>query len=358
MEPLDPLHASLQDISTLLTSCYWTQCCPWLSCSRDTFGEQEEPTAIKTSSVPDARDTDRDGGERRERQLSIKEESLRLSRANALLTRGFLTLDVSELPSVPEGIVERLRRGVLRLLQLGHTASSISSYDEAWTLAASISPTVSSISSGRLRHNGDYFSFAKSSSRLGGFNGPHRDKPNSGRESFSALDGSADYVTCWIALSPATPANSCLYFYPRDSPDKGYLEKGDSMSPLELKDFDAVVAQPCSAGSAVIFTHRVVHWGSRPREFEETRVAMSFAMASPSFESGPFFSEQYLPFPPLPLRVALRAGQSVAYAFQNPLTKAELALDSRLFSSNKKFFSDSYSDRISGDAQWQKYMRK
>jgi hypothetical protein len=343
---MDPLHASLQDITTLLSPSYWTRCVPWLTCSRDTDGENDHfSPEIKSSSMNVS-------------PLSIKDESLRLLRANALLTRGFLTLDVSELPNVPIGIVERLHRGVLRLIELGHTASSISSFDEAWTLASAISPTVSSISSGRLMHSGDYFSFAKCSSRLGGFNGPHRDKPNSGVESFSTLDGSADYVTVWIALSEATPENSCLYFLPRDTPDEGYLKKGDSMTSLDLKNFDAICAQPCSAGSAVVFTHRVIHWGSRPQECQETRVAMSFAMASPLFEKGPFFSEKYLPFPPLPLRVALRAGQAVAYAFQNPLTKSELALNTRIFSSNKKYFSETYSERISSDAQWQKFMRK
>ena len=92
---MDPLHASLQDITTLLSPSYWTRCVPWLTCSRDTDGENDHILPeIKSSSMNVS-------------PLSIKDESLRLLRANALLTRGFLTLDVSELPNVPIGIVER-----------------------------------------------------------------------------------------------------------------------------------------------------------------------------------------------------------------------------------------------------------
>jgi len=59
-----------------------------------------------------------------------------------------------------------------------------------------------------------------------------------------------------------------------------------------------------------------VHWGSRPRAGAPPRCALSFALAAPGFERGPFFEERYLPFPPLALRVALRAGQAIAYAAQ------------------------------------------
>ena len=346
---IDPLHASLQDISSLMSPFYWVSCCPWLTISRDSNNEaSSHEIGLKSESAIDLVPSS-----------LLRDETLRLSRANSLLTRGFLTLDVTELPEVPLGIIELLKRGVIRLLELGHTASCISSYDEAWLLASSISPTVTSISGNRLKENGDWFSFAKSSRRLNGFNGPHRDKPKSGEETFSSVDGSADYLTVWIALSDATPSNSCLYFFPRDAPDVGYLETGDSMKPLAFKDFDAVVAQPCTAGSVVVFTHRVIHWGSRPIADQETRIAMSFALASPNFESGAFFSgEKYLPYPPLPLRISLTAGQAIAYSSQNPLTKTELALNTRMFLSNQKMFSKEYTDRISGDAQWLKFMRK
>ena len=66
---------------------------------------------------------------------------------------------------------------------------------------------------------------------------PHRDRqpdtPSSLRNSFYD-DGQAKYVTHWIALSDATPENSCLYVIPRRF-DPGYHEGDD---PLENNDND------------------------------------------------------------------------------------------------------------------------
>ena len=81
------------------------------------------------------------------------------------------------------------------------------------------------------------------------------------------------------------------------------------------------------------------------------RAALSFALSHRSFEAGPFFERSALPFPPLALRVALRAGQAVAYAAQSPLSRAQLALDARTFSASRRLFRAHYVARIEGDAQ-------
>ena len=62
----------------------------------------------------------------------------------------------------------------------------------------------------------------------------------------------------WVALSPATPESSCLYFLPRDAPDAGYEGPGDGIAPLQPWEYEAVSAQPCEAGAALVFSHRVV----------------------------------------------------------------------------------------------------
>ena len=99
-----------------------------------------------------------------------------------------------------------------------------------------------------------------------------------------------------------------------------------------------------------------MHWGSRPRAGAPPRCALSFALAAPGFERGPFFEERYLPFPPLALRVALRAGQAIAYVAQAPLSRAQLALDARVFSTSRRLFAQHYVERIEGDAQWAKFI--
>jgi hypothetical protein len=86
------------------------------------------------------------------------------------------------------------------------------------------------------------------------------------------------------------------------------------------------------------------------------RAALSFALSHRSFEAGPFFDRSALPFPPLALRVALRAGQAVAYAAQSPLSRAQLALDARTFSASRRLFRANYVTRIEGDAQWLRFL--
>jgi hypothetical protein len=82
---------------------------------------------------------------------------------------------------------------------------------------------------------------------------------------------------------------------------------------------------------------------------------MSFALADPTFEAPTFDAARYLPFPPLGLRVALRAAQAVVYAHQQPLGKAELALAARTFASGRAFFATHYAERITAEAQFLKF---
>jgi hypothetical protein len=257
--------------------------------------------------------------------------------------------------------IEALHQGVLRLVALGHSPSSVVAYDEAWALAAALTPLVQGFTGGlgqgeQLLPLGDWFSFLKDDARQGGFRGPHRDKPMSGPESFSP-QGDADFVTVWVALSDATPDMSCLYFYPRDAPDADYLGPGDGIAALAPCDYEAVIAQPVEAGGVIVFSHRVVHWGSRPTPGQRPRVAMSFALSRARFERGAFFSAAMLPFPPLALRVALRAAQAIAYSAQAPLAKHALGLDSRTFRAAKMLFSEAYADKIEGDVQWQRFLK-
>jgi len=124
---------------------------------------------------------------------------------------------------------------------------------------------------------------------------PHRDRqPGDAQSSFHA-DGQAKYVTMWMALSNATPENSCLYVIPKSN-DPGYTE-GDSDGNGEKKDddpmwralptkesFQNIRALPRQAGQSLLFTHRILHWGSRgnPNSLQnEPRVAISFVCSDP-----------------------------------------------------------------------------
>lgn len=151
---------------------------------------------------------------------------------------------------------------------------------------------------------------------------PHRDRqPDSLsdlKQSFYS-DEQAKYITHWIALADATPDNSCLYVIPKEF-DPGYLQ-GDDMSEEEKKDtnksddssinnndqldplsralntkqsYQNIRALPRNAGQSVIFTHRILHWGSRgnPQALNNhPRVAISFVYSDVDFEA-PYLSKE------------------------------------------------------------------
>ena len=260
--------------------------------------------------------------------------------------RGFRVAPVSaaDLREVSALHIEFERRAVAESVRCG---------DEAWELAAAVSPIC--IGASGNSPCGDWFSFLVSHGEHV-FAGPHRDKPMAGLPSFR-VDGAPKYCTAWIPLSNATPENSCLYFLPA-SRDPGYLVEGDALREAlpSPASFGNIVAQPCSAGSLLVFSHRLLHWGSTAEPHAPPRIAMSFAVADATFEDGPYFdAARFLPFPPLALRVALRAGQAIAYDAQSPLSRAQLALDNRVFMAGAAFFSAAYVAKIRAAAQQIKF---
>ena len=171
--------------------------------------------------------------------------------------------------TVSSDLIKRLAAGVEQLLALGHPPSAISMFDEAWLLAASLSPLIEELT-GNVPL-GDWFTFhvhggAKSQSDLvrnpssrprAGW-GPHRDRPGGVDQADAQLapgfreDGSPMYTTVWVALTDATPDNSCLYFLPACN-DPGYKKQGDNIEGVfdDLSRWQAISAQPVNAGEQV-----------------------------------------------------------------------------------------------------------
>ena len=238
-------------------------------------------------------------------------------KAAELLNRGFFQIKAAALPQVREGLVEALGRGVLRLQELGHSASAISSYDEAWELQHSLGPLVSRITGNPL--SGDCYSFYVSPVKPSGFVGAHRDKPTADGSNSFRPDGMPMYATVWVALTPATPQSSCLHFVAKGD-DAGYTLGGDALdvvlpTPLSWQN---IVCTPCEPGDLLCFSHRVVHWASKAVAPAAPRVALSFSVAHPDFETPNFLPTD---FPPLALRVGLTAAQAILYSEQVPMHK-------------------------------------
>jgi hypothetical protein len=333
------LHRNEQTIASLLDPAYWESCCPWLHCCS---------TDINKDDLKDCK------------ALSMNEEAHYTKELNEV---GYFKVDGSVL-NLPPHLVNALVKGILRLLELGHSASAISSYDEAWELQQYAAPMITRVTGNQV--SGDIFSFHVTADKQSGFVGPHRDKPLAGNNTFRE-DGSPMYATCWICLTPATNTSSCLYFIPKKD-DKGYHVAGDSLDvvlPHRLA-WQNIIAEPCQPGDMLCFSHRVVHWASKARKryeystgdvIAEPRIALSFAVTDYQYEQ-PNFVHDAASYPSIGLRVGLTAAQAILYNEQVPLKKHELALNNRIFCSSKHLFQEHYVDRVCGEAQYLKFKLK
>ena len=84
---------------------------------------------------------------------------------------------------------------------------------------------------------------------------PHRDRPDATHRE----DGAPDSLTVWIALTDATPENGCMYVLPREY-DPHYASTPQR---VDVHDVQNVRAFPAPAGTAIAWSHRLLHWGGR-----------------------------------------------------------------------------------------------
>ena len=278
-----------------------------------------------------------------------------------------------------DGLRENVARGITALeVQHALPATFVLLFDETWELAAQSQSLLLRNTNhegtqqrrrGILREApGMSFNFDMLAWHIdprrnqAGFS-PHRDRqPESARElerSFYA-DGTAKYVTHWIALTDANPENSCLYVIPK-SCDPGYLKgddppeeaeeeaeddnhsntasKGDGAQPHfsdplqralpSKQSYQNIRALPRQAGQSLVFTHRLLHWGSKgnARALDvRPRIALSFVYSDADFEPPYLVPETVAPgrphegttarhrsAPPFALRLLLVCAQLLIY---------------------------------------------
>lgn len=73
-------------------------------------------------------------------------------------------------------------------------------------------------------------------------------------------DGTPEVVSAWFALSDATPENGCIYVLPA-SRDRRYHSYGRDFARIEA--WPDIRALPVPAGSLLVWTHQLLHWGGR-----------------------------------------------------------------------------------------------
>lgn len=253
-----------------------------------------------------------------------------------------------------------MAEAVVRLLRRGWPPSFLLMCDEAWAMAAHMERLVSETTGGN-RSCFDYLvwyvdpSAAPTAGDLtmrAGFS-PHRDRqPHDVAASFRA-DGTPRYATCWLPLTDACPENSCLYMLPAHA-DPGYHD-GDLPAPAPdplqraLHDkhaFQQLRCLPAPRGSACVFTHRVIHWGSAGRKgYHTPRIAVSVACADPQFER-PYLLNTSQVFPSLSTRFALCCAQMIVYHERFHFTAKQLLFFRDCFERSHELFHPDYVSKV------------
>ena len=241
---------------------------------------------------------------------------------NRLREQGFATVD----QKLPKALIEKLRRGMEQLHQRNLPATFILLFDEAWQLARLSRQLLSNSTLESNEFQFDILAWYIDAADGRGFS-PHRDRqPDEPARSFAST-GDAMFVTHWIALTAATPASSCLYVIPK-AHDPGYTtgDADDDSDPLAAalpnkQAFQRIRALPREPGQSLLFTHRLLHWGSArdPHETSTTppRLAISFVCSDPAFEK-PYLVDSTKHWsddiqPPLSIRLLVVCAQLLIY---------------------------------------------
>lgn len=104
---------------------------------------------------------------------------------------------------------------------------------------------------------------------------PHRDT-----EYLNTIDanGVPMILTAWMAITDATPLNSCMYVLPahRD-PDYHKVVNSLERLPIELFPLEDIRAIPAEAGSLSCWDQYLMHWGSRSsKHAKDARMSCAF----------------------------------------------------------------------------------
>lgn len=187
---------------------------------------------------------------------------------------------------IPTTIIKLLRDGMMQLQRAKLPASFIFLFDVAWDLARISQSVLEANTSDSVKFQSDFLAWHIDGSDSGF--APHRDRqPEKPRDSFDGED--PKFVTHWIAISDASPKSSCLYVIPKTH-DPGYTTGDQSDDPLRdalasKEAYQHIRALPRPAGTSLLFSHRIIHWGSTRDPAAGPRLTISFVAADPSFEA-------------------------------------------------------------------------
>lgn len=202
-----------------------------------------------------------------------------------LLEDGYFTSP----PLIGEAECAALVDGVSRIVDAGFPSGFATLYDEFWHLFAGLETLLTPVLGAPYRfvpeglwmfhiplgHPGGKYSAAAA----------HRD--SLGPDPLLIAQGQPSLLNLWIALTDATPLNSCMYALPAGA-DTGYAAGGDDVPPdMRLQDIRAL---PAARGTVMGWTSHLLHWGSASSARGRTP-RVSAALYVQRSDVPPFWSE-------------------------------------------------------------------
>lgn len=152
-------------------------------------------------------------------------------------------------------------------------------------------------------------------------------------------------------MSDATTENSCLHVIPKMN-DPGYIDGDqDDQDPMSRafpnkESYQNIRALPRSSGQSIMFTHRIIHWGSRSDAdlTDEPRIAISFVSSDPTYEP-PLVDPKHCTAekaPPFRIRLILICAQLLIYYQRFELTKEAVKCCYKLCKKYESDLNESY----------------
>jgi hypothetical protein len=183
-------------------------------------------------------------------------------------------------PVVPPAEIARLRRAIERVVDAGFPPGFVLVYDDFYQLYLRLSRVFDPLLGPKplLLPKESWAFFVPAGdgarSRWTAFN-EHRDYL--GPDPAVLASEPPTLLTCWVPLSDVTTLDSCLYVVPGDC-DPDYHTDTKAVDPARIRLQD-IRALPAAAGSLVIMTSHLIHWGSRSSPLAQgPRVSMTLCL--------------------------------------------------------------------------------
>ena len=240
---------------------------------------------------------------------------------DSMVNEGYVQLDDWTDTAWLDGVSAKFCAAIDRLDAAGLPAVFLLAFDEVWAVTNSLKSVLAPVFGHDLT-----FDFYVFNVKPGGSGwAMHRERAGAdAKSSFDHINnhGLPSYNTVWLALTDATPSTSCMYALPA-SADSEYSCSVDDPPSAKTDDADihAIVAEkhqqiralPVRRGTALVWSHRLIHWGSAHGGAPSDRKTLAFALADPAFEPPLLRKGGDGPLPHIHARLAIIAHLLVRY---------------------------------------------